>query len=162
MRTDLPPVPAASSDTSDFTVSQSTTGRVVHGMCAKCILVAEDDPHIRRDTVRALRPFGYLVLEAVDGREALELFSQHVTDIDLLITNVRMPRMDGHELARQIKQLRPDVRVLIVSGQHEREFPAEATHHSDSLLKPFEPKALVDKVQRLLSTPITSRQLNST
>ncbi len=119
-------------------------------MSEKCILVAEDDAVIRRSTINALKPYGYCLLEAVDGEEALEVSTKHHGDIDLLITNVFMPRMHGHELARKIKQDRPNICILIVSGMHEREFPGEAFHLSDSLLKPFAPEELVRKVRALL------------
>jgi CheY-like chemotaxis protein len=121
-------------------------------MSEKCILVAEDDAAIRRATINALKPYGYRLLEAADGQEALELSTKHPGDIHLLITNVVMPRMQGHELAQKIKQERPNICVLIVSGLHEREFPREAIHHSDSLLKPFVPEVLVSKVQELLQS----------
>jgi CheY-like chemotaxis protein len=121
-------------------------------MSEKCILVAEDDATIRRSTINALQPYGYRLLEAVDGQQALELATQHSGDIHLLITNVFMPRMQGHELARKIKQKRPNIRILIVSGMQEAEFPREAIHHSDSLLKPFVPEVLVSKVQELLQS----------
>jgi len=118
----------------------------------KCILVAEDDAIIRRSTINALKPYGYRLLEAVDGLEALEVATEHSGDIHLLITNVVMPRMQGHELARKIKQGRPNIRILIVSGMQEEEFPREAIHYSDSLLKPFVPEVLVSKVQELLQS----------
>jgi CheY-like chemotaxis protein len=119
-------------------------------MSEKCILVAEDDPIMRRTTVSALKPYGYYVLEAIDGQEALEVANKYPGDIDLLITNVSMPRMQGHELARRIKQRRPNIRILIVSGIHEKEFPREAIYHSDALVKPVVPEVLVDKVKQLL------------
>ena len=119
-------------------------------MSEKCILVAEDDPIIRRITVNALKPYGYAILQAIDGHEALEISNKYQGHIDLLITNVSMPRMHGHELAQRIKQSRPDICILIVSGFHEREFPPGAVHYADSLLKPFEPDALVGKVKQLL------------
>jgi two-component system, cell cycle sensor histidine kinase and response regulator CckA len=120
---------------------------------SRCILVAEDDPILRYTTVTALSHAGYQVLEAPDGLSALEIAQKEAARIDLLVTNVNMPRMSGHELAREIKKLRADVVVLIVSGQHESEFPPEATAHADALLKPVEPVALVQKVQDLLGPP---------
>jgi CheY-like chemotaxis protein len=121
-------------------------------MSEKCILVAEDDPVIRRITINALRPYGYRLLEAVDGQEALEVSTRHTGDIHLLITNVVMPRMQGHELARKIKQGRPNICIIIVSGMNEAEFRREAIHHLDSLLKPVVPEVLVSKVKQLLQS----------
>jgi DNA-binding NarL/FixJ family response regulator len=68
----------------------------------------------------------------------------------MLVTNVSMPGMNGHELAREVKKLRPEIVVLVVSGQDEREFPPEIHAHADALLKPVEPEALVQKVRELL------------
>jgi two-component system, cell cycle sensor histidine kinase and response regulator CckA len=113
-------------------------------------LVAEDDPILRYTTVAVLSNAGYRVLEAPDGLSALEIAQQEAARIDMLVTNVYMPRMSGHELAREIKKLRSDVVVLIVSGQNESEFPPEATAHADALLKPVEPLVLVRKVQELV------------
>jgi two-component system, cell cycle sensor histidine kinase and response regulator CckA len=118
-----------------------------------CILVAEDDPILRYTTVAVLSNAGYQVLEAPDGLSALEIAQREAARIDLLVTNVYMPRMTGHELAREIKKLRSDVVVLIVSGQNESEFPPEATAHADALLKPVEPLVLVQKVQELVGPP---------
>jgi two-component system, cell cycle sensor histidine kinase and response regulator CckA len=116
-----------------------------------CILIAEDDAITLRLTVRALQPQGYCLLQARDGLEALHIAHGHNGDIDLLITNVNMPEMTGHELARIIKEERPGTRVLIVSGVDEADFPPEAVHHSDALLKPVSPKRLLRKVKELLA-----------
>ena len=120
-------------------------------MIQPCILVAEDDPVVRRMTIRALEPCGYQLLEAADGHKALTVASQFDGRIDLLISNVNMPRMTGHELAQAIKQARPDICVLIVSSEREEDFPPYAIHHADALLKPVEPRILVEKVRMLLA-----------
>ena len=117
-----------------------------------CILIAEDDAITRRLTVRTLQPHGYVLLQARDGLEALQIAHDHAGDIDLLITNVNMPRMTGHELARIIKIKRPGIRILIVSSQNEANFPPEAIDYSDALLKPVLPTRLVSKVKELLAT----------
>jgi CheY-like chemotaxis protein len=95
-------------------------------------------PTLRHTAVSTLSNAGYQVLEAPDGLSALRIAEQEYARIDLLVTNVYMPRMDGHELAREIKKLRPDIVVLIVSGEHESDFPVEATAHADALLKPVD------------------------
>lgn len=120
-------------------------------MANRSILIAEDDPIIRRMIVTLLKPDGYDLLEAPDGRHALNLFQEHAGKIDLLITNVNMPELTGHELASKIKQTRPDIPIIIVSSQRERDFPPEAKHHAAALLKPIEPQRLINKVRELLS-----------
>lgn len=117
---------------------------------APCILVAEDDPILRYASVKVLSHAGYRVLEAADGTAALRIAEQEASDLHLLVTNVSMPGMSGHELAREVKKLRPEIAILLVSGEKESEFPPEAHAHADALLKPVEPETLVQKVQELL------------
>jgi CheY-like chemotaxis protein len=125
-------------------------------MKSPCILVAEDDPILRYATVAVLTNAGYQVIEAPDGLAALQIAQQEDARIDMLVTNVSMPEMSGHELAREIKKLRSDVVVLIVSGEKESEFPPEATAHADALLKPVDPLTLVQKIQELVGPPLRS------
>jgi two-component system, cell cycle sensor histidine kinase and response regulator CckA len=115
------------------------------------ILVADDDPATRTVITSMLEPEGYRFLEACDGLEALRLAEQHDGPIDLLITDVNMPRMTGHELARLIKAVSPCIRVLIVSSISECQFPADAVHHTHALLKPVKLEDLVSTVKALLA-----------
>ena len=80
------------------------------------LLLVEDEGAVRRASAEFLRQQGYTVIEAKDGLEALELAHKHATAIDLLVTDVVMPNMSGGELARELAQLRPDMRFLFVSG----------------------------------------------
>ncbi len=116
----------------------------------KCILVAEDNRALRKLAVSSLKHQGYCLLEAADGFEALDLSRKHPGRLDLLITDVCMPQMTGYDLARSIKQVRPDIRVLIVSSVPEVDFPSEAIYHSAALLKPVSPNSLIRKVKELL------------
>ena len=68
----------------------------------------------------------------------------------MLITNVNMPELTGHQLARQIRLTRPDIRIIIVSGDKEETFPPDAKEHNVALLKPIDPKQLIIKVRALL------------
>lgn len=80
------------------------------------ILVTEDQDSVRRLVSRILRGFGYHVLEAASGREALEAAAGHTGPIDLLITDLVMPEMSGRELGVELKRQRPEIRVLYMSG----------------------------------------------
>jgi len=80
------------------------------------ILLAEDDHVVRKMAVIVLRDFGYRVIEAVDGEDALEKFAQHEQEIDLLILDVMMPKKNGAEVYIAAKSVRPDVDILFISG----------------------------------------------
>jgi len=80
------------------------------------ILLVEDEDQVREPTSRTLARRGYRVLEASGGYEALTVASKHNGTIDLLLTDVVMPQMSGKELAEQLGRLRPEIRVLFMSG----------------------------------------------
>ena len=117
------------------------------------ILLVEDEDAVRSFAVRALRMRGYNVLEASGGEEALEIVRGGTQQIDLLITDVVMPNMDGPTLVRHAKGLRPDMPVIFMSGYAEEAFrrndeKAEDLHF---LPKPFGLKQLAAKVKEVLS-----------
>jgi CheY-like chemotaxis protein len=114
------------------------------------VLVAEDDPIVRRLILTLLEPDGYHLLEAHDGLHALKIFQGHADKIDLLITDINMPEITGFELARKIKEARPEIRIIIVSGEKEVNFPPVAVNYAAALLKPIDPKRLINKVRELL------------
>ncbi len=80
------------------------------------ILVAEDNVQVREIVTTTLRDFGYNVVEASDGAEAMEKFNENKTTIDLLLLDVIMPRKNGKEAYLAIKKVRPDVRAIFMSG----------------------------------------------
>jgi len=116
------------------------------------ILLAEDDEMVRHLTRDSLKIWGYLVLEAANGREALMVSQQYNGTIDLLLTDVVMPRMSGKELADQLLVLRLGTRVLYMSGFTDHAI----VHHgvldgdTDFIEKPFTPDALALKVGKVL------------
>jgi PAS domain S-box-containing protein len=113
------------------------------------ILIAEDDPVVRRFVRGVLERHGYTILESSDGRSALELARQHPGPIHLLLADVVMPEMGGAELSEQFPSVRPGVRVLCMSGYTDRAFP-EAELPGGYLQKPFTPEALLTKVRKVL------------
>ena len=121
------------------------------------ILLVEDEVNLRRLTRQYLETQGYKILEAEDGAAALQIAAGHKGTIDLVLTDVIMPGMNGRELARHISAQRPDVRVLFMSGYTE-----DAIGHNglldagiNLLQKPFSLPALKDKVREVLdSEPI--------
>ena len=112
------------------------------------ILVADDEPAILAHVERVLTTHGYRVLQAADGGEALEVAARHSGPIHLLLTDVAMPRLDGHELHRTLHRQRPETRTLFMSGHLDRRLHAGAAF----LPKPFVVSALVCKVNELLKS----------
>ena len=82
----------------------------------ECVLVVEDDADVRAYVIDTLQRLGYHVLEAADGESALALMDRHDRNIELLLTDVVMPGMNGRKLAEEGKRRRPDLRVLFMTG----------------------------------------------
>lgn len=122
-----------------------------HG--TETILLAEDQIGIR-DLVRPfLEDIGYTVLEASDGEAALRIAQQHRGQIDLLLTDIVMPKMGGHQLAQQTAALHPHMKVLYMSGYAEYATSRAGNSHAGELAlqKPFSMDALAIKVREVLS-----------
>ena len=92
------------------------------------------------------------MLEACDGVAALATLRDHAGPIDLLLTDVVMPRMSGRELVEQARPLRPEMRILYVSGYSEEAIARQGqlTEGIELLAKPFTPAALTAKIRQLL------------
>jgi len=116
------------------------------------ILVVEDEPGVRDIACRFLRVKGYSVLEAKDGMEALQIANQSAGTIDVMLTDMVMPKMGGEELARQIKEARPEIKIIFMSGYSEylRGNPDDGTLQSAVLQKPFSPSTLVGTVRDVI------------
>lgn len=116
------------------------------------ILLAEDEAAVREFVRVVLERAGYDVLEAASGDQALELAADPSEPIDLLLTDVIMPRMKGPALAETLRRSRPGLRVLFMSGFTDESLPSGSGAKSFSLLsKPFRGKALLEKVQEVLA-----------
>jgi signal transduction histidine kinase/CheY-like chemotaxis protein len=127
------------------------------------VLVVEDDLAVLTTTAQSLRRLGYKVLEAVDGKDGLEMFGTG-SGIDLVLTDVRMPGMGGLTLAREVLRRRPDARVLLMSAHFIDESEDEPRFEADGLLsKPFTIAQLAHEVRRVLTTnrPTSSREVAS-
>jgi CheY-like chemotaxis protein len=98
------------------------------------VLVAEDDPTLRSLIAMGLEKDGYELLEAADGEEAMRLGERHLDSVDLLLTDDRMPGVNGHELTRTLRSIRPDLKVIVMSGTAADE---PAAPDLPTLLKPF-------------------------
>ncbi len=116
------------------------------------ILVAEDEPIVRGLAQEILQDHGYRVLAANDGIQALEMARQHDGSIDLLLTDVVMPRMGGGELARRLQARRPEMRVLYMSGYTDHFLLRQDWLGPGAafLQKPFSPEGLARRVREAL------------
>jgi two-component system cell cycle sensor histidine kinase/response regulator CckA len=117
------------------------------------ILLVEDEEAVRSFAARALRMRGYNVLEAGGGEEALEIVKAGEAKIDLIITDVVMPNMDGPTMVRHVKALKPDLAVIFMSGYAEEAFRRSDQSSEDIhfLPKPFGLKQLAAKVKEVLA-----------
>nr|WP_281415098.1 PAS domain-containing sensor histidine kinase [Azospirillum picis] len=115
------------------------------------ILLVEDEDAVRVFSARALRNKGYQVLEAKNGEAALQQIETAGARIDLLITDVVMPQMDGPTLARHVRVLRPEMRVIFISGYAEdRLGEIDGVEVAHFLPKPFSLKQLATKVKEVI------------
>jgi len=116
------------------------------------VLLVEDEDPVRKFGARALRNKGYKVIEAESGEAALEVIRNAAEKIDLLITDVVMPRLDGPGLAREVREIRSDIKVIFMSGYAEDAFRQRLDSDSDIdfLSKPFSLKQLAAKVKEVI------------
>jgi len=140
--TDAGTVPAA------LPAAENDTGTPPH----ETILMAEDEDDLRQITARVLTRAGYHVLAATGGTEAIHLAQTHPGPIHLLLTDVIMPRMMGNEVAAQVKQRRPGIPVLYMSGYAEPVLTENGTLPDGVVLveKPFTSRELLDRIRAVL------------
>ncbi len=119
------------------------------------VLLVEDEDAVRSVVRRMLQAFGYFVLEAPDAASALEVSFQFSEKIHILVTDVIMPNLNGRELADRLLVLRPDLKVLFISGYSDQIIAQHRLLEPgiNFLEKPFSPKALVSKVREALEDP---------
>ena len=120
------------------------------------VLVVEDEAGVRELACQFLKVKGYAVLEAKDGQEALEAAARYAGTIHLILSDMVMPKMSGMELVRRLKAIRPDIRVLFMSGYSvysngdpEKEFPDVPV-----LQKPFSSISLVEMVRKAIEAHV--------
>jgi len=120
---------------------------------AGTVLLVEDEDAVRMFGARALRNKGYKVLEATNGEAALDVINATDEPIDLIISDVVMPGMDGHTLVRLVRHERPGVKVILMSGYAEDAFRDEISRDPSIrfLAKPFSLKGLARKAKEVLA-----------
>jgi len=119
---------------------------------SETILVVEDDDSLRNFAQKALQRHGYRVLAAENGKDALSVSEEHEGSIELMITDVVMPKMSGKETAERLQPFHPQMKVIYMSGYTDNAI----VHHGvlapglNFLEKPFTPDALALKVREVL------------
>jgi signal transduction histidine kinase/integral membrane sensor domain MASE1 len=119
------------------------------------ILLVEDEVAVRAFAARALQSRGYTVHEAGSGTEALEVMAETGGTIDLVVSDVVMPEMDGPSLLRELRKTRPDLKIIFVSGYAEDAFKKNLPENEQFsfLPKPFSLKDLATTVKETLASP---------
>ena len=128
----------------------------MQSLIKETVLLVEDEDGVRSLVREVLKRQGYRVLETRHGGEALVASEQHQGKIDLLLTDVVLAQMSGRDIAKRLCPMRPDMKVLYVSGYTE-----EAIHHhgvldpgTAFLQKPFTPSVLARKVREVLDAEL--------
>jgi CheY-like chemotaxis protein len=123
------------------------------------ILLVEDEEAVRALSKHVLTGCGYRVLEAGDGRAALEVSREHLAGIDLLLTDVIMPHLSGPEVAALLVGRHPGLKVLYCSGYTDDAVVRHGVHDMEVafLQKPFSPSELACKVREVLDLPPVGR-----
>ncbi len=113
----------------DIAAPHPSASRAEHAAAGETVLVVEDEPVVRAVILEMLADQGYQTLEAVDGPSGLRILRNHAR-IDLLVTDVGLPGMNGRQLADQARETRPDLKILFITGY------AESVAISDGFLQP--------------------------
>jgi signal transduction histidine kinase/ActR/RegA family two-component response regulator len=125
------------------------------GRGTETILVVEDEADVRELTCEFLKVSGYSVLSACNGIEALELLTRYTGRIHLALSDVIMPKMGGLELIERLRAVRPDIKVMLMSGYSEYSTGPKdpALAHVPILQKPFSRPSLITRIRETLAVP---------
>ncbi len=119
---------------------------------SRCLLVVDDEESVREVISDILECAGYKVLLAADGREALELYRSHASEIDGVLLDMTMPRMNGEACFRVLRQDHPGAKVLLMSGYTEQDATGrfDSTGLAGFVQKPFAARTLLETLERVL------------
>ena len=122
---------------------------------SETILLAEDDAALRRLASRVLKHYGYRVIEAVDGQDALAKFAEYGNEVQLVILDLVMPKKNGRVACEEMKRLAPGLKAIFMSGYARDVIEENYTfdRNTDFLHKPFAPNELAAQVRELLDRP---------
>ena len=116
------------------------------------VLIVDDEALILKVASKILSSYGYQVLTAIDAEQGLEVFAEHMDDLDLVIVDLQMPGVGGWEMLRQVREMRADIKVALCSGYDENSVVDRANQDQiDGFIKkPYDSKTLSSRVQELL------------
>lgn len=119
------------------------------------VLVVDDESTVRSLARRVLEKFGFRVMTADDGLRALDIFRPHAAEFVAVLLDVTMPNLDGAETFREMRRLRPEVKVILSSGYDQREVQQRIASDGSAgfLHKPYLPMELIDRVREILEAP---------
>jgi CheY-like chemotaxis protein len=121
--------------------------------CEKTVLIVDDEESVRSVARNTLQRRGYRTIEAADGREALEVYRRFVAEVSLVLLDLTMPYMNGEEVLRELKIIRPSVKVLLSSGFNEieavRRFAGKGL--AGFLQKPYSAAVLAETIKRIIT-----------
>ena len=139
----------------DVIIAKASESRFVPKRCSGTILVVEDDIQLRHVLRRYLTSWGYTLLEASNAASALELVHNHAGSIDLLLTDLVMPGIDGRSLSQQVLVAKPNAKVVFMSGYTEHPALKNAALGPGDLFmqKPFSPQTLSETIDQALVLP---------
>ena len=122
------------------------------------MLLVEDDDGVRRLTRRVLEQYGFRAVEARTGLEALELLTLDHPRIDAVVSDLVMPGMSGKELVSRLRDLRPEIPVVYLSGYTSEEVTDEIRLHPKQMFlqKPFSPETLATALEELLGDQVSN------
>lgn len=140
------PITQNAAKSSENTVKEEVAGG------SETLLVGEDEEQVRNFIVRVLTNKGYQVLSAPDGEEAWRIFNARATDIDMVLLDLVMPKMSGQEVQERIKEVRPEMPVMFMSGYSVDILQNNFAEKEDAYLlqKPYTPQQLLAQIRAIL------------
>ena len=138
--------------------AEQSSGNRPSKLGTETILLVEDEDGVRRLMKHILTARGYKVLDAADGLQGFQMYRRNAENIDLVLTDMVMPRMSGGELAQQILDLQPEMKVVFMSGYTDDVLSRTGALRlaTTFLQKPLKPEVLAEKIREVLDSPATA------